>query len=55
MRIKRSRGGGGGAGGCLKLFFLWEEGKEGIFEPGGAVRENKKDGIYVYSKCNIWG
>ena len=29
--------------------------KEGIFEPGGAVRKNKKDGIYVYSKCNIWG
>ena len=54
MRIKRS-GGGGGAGGCLKLFFLWEEGKEGIFEPGGAVRKNKKDGLYVYSKCNIWG
>lgn len=30
-------------------------GKEGIFEPGGAIRKNKKDGIYVYSKCNIWG
>ena len=45
-------GGWGGGGGCLNFSFF---GKEGIFEPGGAVRKNKKDGIYVYSKCNIWG